>query len=505
MNGKDIFFGMQYVESQYIQEAEFGEFSAVREAPRHRGLRRPFLIAAIIALMLLLAGCAAVVMGLQRLTIRDTASVDPSQTVIGSEAANLISLQGFTGSTPYKAFKEWQEFLAAYDPDGAILAVSDDFQKPEAYFSYSCYSQEMVDKLEDICEKYGLDPLGKPWSYDRAEDVYTAVGIDSVFSGSTGAEPQNVSGYCYQDGTFSLEGDIRLTGAWDELVSFDYRSVQKTSFDGVPRNIGDVATWDQWNYTRNDGTQVLLALRESGGLIIVDKADSFITVAALGVFANGTHFGDLPTDRTFLEAFCEAFDFSFQTQPVDPAEADALYQARLEREAQEDTLHVTGHVIDPRYLSSYQEFINYMITEEKYSDLCYALMDLNGDGTEELLLHCEHYLNYGGDENTFFQLITMRDGQIQPLIQGTDMYLCEGNVVEIPSDFPGLGSTHEYRTLSEFTELIVIIRYREQEDQWYRQTDEEAVAITKEEANAILAQYPRLGITFRPVSEFPTT
>lgn len=504
MNGKDLLTGLSHISRKYIEESEQDMPFIQKEVSTgtRMNIRKPLMLAAILALMLFLMGCAVVVMRLQHLTIqKETTDVPPVTFANGTER-NLISVQGYVGSTPYQAFWEWQEFLNTYDTDGSILAVSDDFQKPEEYFSYSCYSQEMVDKLAEICEKYDLEPLSKPWFYDRAEDVFEAVGIKSVFAETAQAEPQGISGYCYKDGSFSLEGDMQLTGNRNELVSFDYRSVQKTSFDGVSRSIGDVNSYDQWNYTMRDGTTVLLALRQDSGLIIVDREDSFVTVAALGVFANGYSFGDVPNERAFLEAFCEAFDFRYQTQPVDPGKADALYQARLERKAKEDHLHVSGSLIDPVYLSSYAGWIDYMVNEQKYQDLEYALVDVNGDGVDELLLRCVNHHKYNGDENSFFSLVTKENGEVRRIMEGGNSFLCKGNVIEID-----WGNGHSYSTMDMIAEshFIVTIDYYEQNHQWTRRDAEyhEAVDITEEEAQAIIAQYPRMDIDFKSVEEFP--
>ena len=54
MTGKDIFLGLKYIDPNLVEEAEFGSF------PKVRTLRRPLLVAAVIALTLLLVGCAVV-------------------------------------------------------------------------------------------------------------------------------------------------------------------------------------------------------------------------------------------------------------------------------------------------------------------------------------------------------------------------------------------------------------------------------------------------------------
>lgn len=392
--------------------------------------------------------------------------------------------------------------MSTYDLDKSILYANNDFQVPEAYFSYGCYSQEMIEKIDEICEKYHLQPLGKPWFFDRGEDVFDAVGIESVFSEKARTGLGSISGYCYADGTFDIEGTLELKGQWNELVSYSLRSVQKTSFDGVPRNIGDVDAYDQWNYTMADGTTVLLASREEVGLMIVDKQDSFVTVG-IDVFANGGFLGNVPQERAFLEAVCEEFDFTFQTQPVDPAKADALYQAQLEREADEDHLHVTGGLIDSEYLSSYAGWIDYMVDEMKYKDLKYALIDVDGDGVEELLLQCEHLERYNGDKNSFFGLFTIENSEIKTIVRGSlrgsNYYLCQGGVIE-----QAYTDSHYYFGLDGTVESVACY-----EGEWYHTQGgsigegfEQSDAVTEEEVNAIIAKYPRIDIDFRPVEDF---
>ena len=514
MNGKDLFLGLSYISRKYIEEAEKdtvsgnakafpGKYSS-RDSRNRVRLRRPLLIAAIITLLLVLVGCCAILaMRLQHLTIREESSGVPSETSFNGEAINLISLQGFMGTDSYAAFREWQDFLSTYDPDHSILNANNDFQKPEAYFSYSCYSQEMIDKIDEICEKYHLQPLGKPWFFDRGEDVFDAVGIVSVFSEKAQTGLESSSGYCYADGTFDIEGTLELRGHWNELVSYGLRSVRKTSFDGVARNIGNVDAYDQWNYTMADGTTVLLALREEVGLIIVDKQDSFVT-AGIHVFANGGFLGNVPQKRAFLEAVCEEFDFTFQTQPVDPAKADELYQAQLEREAGEYPLQVTGGLIDAAYLSSYAGWIDYMVDEMKYKDLKYALIDADGDGVEELLLQCEHLERYNGDKNSFFGLFAMKDGEIETIVRGSlrgsNFYLCQGGVIE-----QAYTDSHYYFAL-DGTMVESVACY---EGVWYHKQGggpgegfEQSDVVTEEEVNAIIAGYPHIDIEFKPVSEF---
>ncbi len=57
MNGKDLLIGLGSISPKYYDEAEN---DTITEVKRHRTFRRPLLVAAIIALTLLLVGCAVV-------------------------------------------------------------------------------------------------------------------------------------------------------------------------------------------------------------------------------------------------------------------------------------------------------------------------------------------------------------------------------------------------------------------------------------------------------------
>ena len=480
MNEKDILLGLSYIDKKYIEEAETAAY------PVRRFRRRPLLIAAVIALMLFLMGCAIAALSLRHLTV-DV----PTYTNFSGEERTVISMQGFQGTPSYEAFREWQTFLESYDPDKSILYASDDFERPDAYDSYFCYSQEMVDKIDEICEKYDLEPLGKSWDFRQPEHLFEALGIDSIFTEKAVTQGHTISGYCFQDGTFDMEGDFHLTGQWDQDVGFTIRSVQKTAFDGVFGNVGDLDSYDQWEYTMADGTTVLLALYKADGQkaqegrIIVDKEDCFVMVGATGALHDP--YGGIPNERSFLEDFCEAFDFTYQTQRVDP---DKAYALQCEEE--------------PR---TYTELIQYMLEEEseEYPSLEYALVDINGDGQEELLLRCEDsplLTHREIQENMFFCVKSMRDGELVHLTGDGYLFLCQGNVIESLSPFEGEENRHDYERYDQ----KLYPEWREQiipaDGTLYHVVGGEQAEITEEEAREIMAKYPRMEIEFKPASEF---
>lgn len=74
MNGRNLLVGLSYIDQKYIEESEM-ETIGIRGG---KTLRRPLLIAALVALMLLLVGCAVVyVLSLQKLQIGEYQYTEP--------------------------------------------------------------------------------------------------------------------------------------------------------------------------------------------------------------------------------------------------------------------------------------------------------------------------------------------------------------------------------------------------------------------------------------------
>ena len=93
--------------SQYVAQAQqyrTGQKKLTRKLPGKKLL----LIAAIIALAAVLAGCVAYVLGLQGLFM---GRYDIDTGWGNTEQRDFISIQGFSDSPNYQANKEWQEYL----------------------------------------------------------------------------------------------------------------------------------------------------------------------------------------------------------------------------------------------------------------------------------------------------------------------------------------------------------------------------------------------------------
>lgn len=171
MNGKDIFLGLKYIGDDLIEKAEYGQFPTKAEhtatQKKRMSIRRPFLIAAIIAMMLLLVGCAVVyVLSMKEIklgeqqSIYDSFSYDPDTGMpieyLGKETVieQALSFAGMKDTPTYKAAREWYDFKQSYDPDYEIRnsVWGNEPSFPAQYNGYGLYTQEMKDHLADFKE-----------------------------------------------------------------------------------------------------------------------------------------------------------------------------------------------------------------------------------------------------------------------------------------------------------------------------------------------------------------
>jgi len=316
MTAMDLLETIGSMKDKYVLEA----YCDSPHAQKHLSIRRILLIAAILTLAILLVGCAVVyVLNLQNMKIGKDTQIIPACKAESSgriESSDIISLQGFAGTANFKASLEWRQFLETYDQDGELLkkADTDDFQEPIEYMAYNCYTQEMKEKIDSLCQKYGLELLGPACFPNDVYQMFLELGIDTIVAEYTSAQLNLYSGYYYQNGTFSLEGDAAFlyeNSPWPHSISFQYRCVMKNAFDGVSLAVGDIEDYDQWNYTLADGTEALLAMSSKKALMIVDKENYFVTVNVLNPYISDIQHGELYMDRTAMEAFADSFGFAY--------------------------------------------------------------------------------------------------------------------------------------------------------------------------------------------------
>ena len=323
MKSMDLLETIGSIRDKYILETHSQAVATKKRIPP----RRLFLIAAIIALMLVLVGCVTYILGLKDMYLGEyTYDAGFDETGVSTS----ISLQGYVGTPNYQAAKEWQDYLSTCDPNDPDVIPG--YESPMEYMSYLCYTPEMETKIDEICNKHGLQILGPTYLTDNPMRMFTDLGINNIIADGTVALVDFDGGaYYYRDGTFQLPGITTLTwegNPWPYPVTYDYRCVMKTAFDGVCLNVGDLNQYDEWTYTVKDGTEVLLARSEEKALIIADLPTHFVTVNILKPNDGAPN----PMDRKALEAIADTFRFDYMPQKPDP---DALVEPEWFTEATE--------------------------------------------------------------------------------------------------------------------------------------------------------------------------
>ena len=509
MSGQDLLTGFTFVRAEYIQE------SAQDMIPQ-RGMvhkRRFLLIAAVVVLSLMLIGCAAVILlRLDAMQINQQEYTRPmyyledGQTVPAATTQQaVLSLQGILGSPSMEAAREWYEFEESYDPDRTFMMEADQagFVPPEEYQAYGVYTQEMIDKVDEICQEYGLQLAGKEVLVQRyQQDVFfQALGLDGLLKEGSDGKVGTGSGYFYACGNFQFEFDLTVDGT---PISASLRYAGKDYLDTVTLTMKDMGEVEEWNLTLEDGSTVLLVKNEKMGWIFRDREDAFLSLR-------------LSSDKLTkekMEQAAQAVDFSLK--PITPDleqaqklldEAEANYQAEQARLIQEAA---SKPWVNPFQHDSYADLIAFFQENSYFADfygapydnggenLYYSLMDLNGDGSAELLI---------GSQDTVNGLWTEQGSQVVPLIPGGEtIYPCENGIWESYYFRDGSPVRH-YWELTKETEMkdVAYLAYDANFGQWmysdYSQPNT-VEQISEAQAQQIIASFVRLDVEMRPIEEF---
>ena len=507
----DLLKSLGNIKDSYVISAE--EFRQGKQQVKVKRLstKRALLIAAVIALTLLLVGCAVVyVLRMQNLHVGEYSIYMPTiydedGNVIPVETrkpTQLLSIQG----VHMDALAEWVEFTNSYDQDGSIMSAAErafreggpgnpwDF--PDNYnLTYGCYSQEMMDKLDEIVAKYDLKLLSAYTTCQRYEMsvMFESLGIDGVMLDSPKAKVEYADGYFHLEGSFWLELFLTMEGEhWkcdDEIVTVLY-SV-KDYFDPRTSGILDFNNYTQWDYTRKDGRQVLLALSEGAARIYADTPEAMMIVSLSGnTWIDGQQVNMTPEA---LEEIAELIDLNIHPHAAEQANVD-----RLKAEA------IAAHEADQaakqqnRENSGYQEYVDY------YYDLVrdmgggsYLLWDVNRDGVEELVINGDSILSMkDGKSYKYFDFAStgIIPGGFRP---------CQGNVFEIWTEDWGDNRYYFYQADAEGVTFLTGLSRSVKTGQWYRNDEAgNQTEITVTEAQAIRDTYPNIDFDWTPLKYY---
>ena len=515
MKAMDLLVGFGSVKDSYVISAEEFRQGKHKAEIKHLSTRKAWMIAAVIALMLLLVGCAVVyVLRMQDMKVGEYSFYVPTEydengnviPVESQEPITLLSLQGAN----MEALTEWVAFTNTYDQDLSVAHEADQAAKsgspwdiPENYYlTYGCYSQEMVDKLNEIVKKYDLKLLSNyiHLNYYENSVLINSLGLNGLIYANPNVQVEYWDGDFHLEGTFDLNMYISMDmGDWKwERGSASYRYSLKDYFDPITGGMLESIDYIQWDYTRKDGKKVLLVLSEGTARIYADLPDAFISISLDPViWVDGEK---VPMTQTALQQFAELFDLSVKPQPttmeqVEKYKADALHQYETERAAAR-----AEH--EAMYAAGYKEFVEYRLgTVPNPESVSYVLYDVNGDGVEELIINSLDILSMkDGQSYKYFDLTNtgVFIGRFQP---------CEGNVFEVYCEDLGMYQHYFYQANAESASFIAGVSHDASNGVWYLHSKDGAYTenrkqITEEEAQKILDSYTRVEFCWLPLKRF---
>lgn len=523
MKGEKMLIGLGYIDRKFIHESENDTVTKkdLNPSPKQEAhttvkhtIKRPLLIAAIIALMLLLMGCAAaVLLHLHDLKIGEQTYIqhplyleDGTKTPATEKVKEIISAQGVAESPNQQAAKEWYDFTRSYDIEKKYPNGIPEFTPPDAYDSYWVLTQELMDKVDEICNKYDLKLAGEgALLLTQAESrIPEILGIDGILKKDTSAQASYVGGRFYECGNFNLDYRVTVDGLQEVKVEYSY--ADKAYFSSWYLMIDEPESIQEWNYTTKDGTQLLLVKDAEYGHIFCDREDAFLHIQLGGKMEEVPNMTkeEMETVAEVLDytlksgrvenmhALAEELDELYRTPtPVDPEE-EARRQAEFEAHERHDSF---GDLIaDMRDNEDY--FTRY--TGNAYVDfwesMRYCLMDANGDGAEDLIL---------GRDGNVNAIWTMKDGKTVGLQSSwAQGYLCEGYIYELAVLENG-SHFHSYRNLMTREDLGQV-SYYPSDGIWRYQKGDEVEELTEEEAFAIMNSYVHIELPeMKSVKEFP--
>ena len=332
MNGKDIFRGLQYIGDDLIENAETGQFPAQNQesGKTRRPIRRPLLIAALIALLLLLVGCAVVyVLKLENVKIgtgteqRDYSLVDGVY-VEDPHTVNTttLSMAGLKGSNAYKACADFY----AYETElRASASASGD---------WTGYDDAINAKAQELAEQYGLKPEGQPLTFRTTRNLCDALGVERFVRNSQDVSIDVDQGFCRDSGNFFVL--LRFAFPEDQGYEVTYTSGalywnRQDTFSREYFTLEDRGDWVERNYTTSAGNTVLILTSPSQerGYILCNRGDALMTVwldanpEILSEDSGVVSAEYLHMTEKQLNMVADALDFAIQPNIPTQADVDA--------------------------------------------------------------------------------------------------------------------------------------------------------------------------------------
>ena len=334
-----------------------------------------------------------------------TDKTPPSMSNVPTEPLTLESLQS---SANYKASMEIKDYVQSYNATGDV-----DETLSEAYRAYGCRNTEMAQKVDEICTKYGLNKVGDGISPDTTEEMFTALNVRSMVKVSGNGDVTTSNPSYSADGNFEFWGATTVSGV-DYPIEYRVYRAMKQSLSTAYWEIENTSDYQWSNYVTTAGTDVLIAVGQNNSLVLTDTGDSVVVIVVM----NATT-GDTQTGKAALEALANTFDLSLaprtQNAPVEttaPTESGTAipeaYQPVIAKYVTALTEHWGGEACSNADISL---LVSYATSP---SELGYALLDLDNDGTDELIIAND------AERQVIYDLYSLVDGKLVHVFTGWD-------------------------------------------------------------------------------------
>ncbi len=334
-----------------------------------------------------------------------TDKTPPSMSNVPTEPLTLESLQS---SANYKASMEIKDYVQSCNATGDV-----DETLSEAYRAYGCRNTEMAQKVDEICTKYGLNKVGDGISPDTTEEMFTALNVRSMVRDSGNGDVTTSNPSYSADGNFEFWGATTVSGV-DYPIEYRVYRAMKQTLSTAYWEIENTSDYQWSNYVTTAGTDVLIAVGQNNSLVLTDTGDSVVVIVVM----NATT-GDTQTGKAALEAFANTFDLSLaprtQNAPVEttaPTESGTAipeaYQPVIAKYITALTEHWGGEACSNADISL---LVSYVTSP---SELGYALLDLDNDGTDELIIAND------AERQVIYDLYSLVDGKLVHVFTGWD-------------------------------------------------------------------------------------
>lgn len=319
-----------------------------------------------------------------------------------------LTLESLLSSANYKASMEIKDYVQSYNATGDV-----DETLSEAYRAYGCRNTEMAQKVDEICTKYGLNKVGDGISPDTTEEMFTALDVRSMVKASGNGDVTTSNPSYSADGNFEFWGATTVSGVDYPIEYRAYRAMKQT-LSTAYWEIENTSDYQWSNYVTTAGTNVLIAVGQNNSLVLTDTGDSVVVIVVM----NATT-GDTQTGKAALEAFANTFDLSLaprtRNAPVEttaPTENGTAipeaYQPVIAKYVTALTEHWGGEACSNADISI---LVSYATSP---SELGYALLDLDNDGTDELVIAND------AERQVIYDLYSLVDGKLVHVFTGWD-------------------------------------------------------------------------------------